>query len=591
MSFYYHLGKFRINNSISISHPKLERDIYLPLIIPGFEIKEILKDTSLANLYKLMQKAHKEGIEDKYHLASLDPGSGKSSVVQAYLREWKRLRFQPFGSSTLICLSTFDELDSYIERCGLDYNDFAVFCGNPVYNSKGLGAAKANEAKILFTTQQMVTSRTRNKSFSAATEFQFNGKPRSLRIWDESLLPATPICIRFDDIDMLASPLRPSCPNLIEALEALFPKNERIKGGTVAVPWDLHSLGKAVQRDKLTQHHATIIDQLQLLAGSTILIDNVGGHGLAMIGRSSRLPEDMAPAIVLDASIRVRSHYRIWEEHGGKLTRLPAKIHDYSNMAIRWWQKACGKEEIQNAASRDKILEQAAKCINTKSDKPWLVIHFKDKHLSPGNGFVEQLSKRLVNPATVKFVHWGKHHGTNEFQSIVNVMVVGILSTPSGYYKGISMAASGLPVDHSEHCRWNEIGAGERQHALLQAICRSNVRNVVDGVAGKANVYLIASSHIVSEALLEDTFPGCTVNDWRPIEKELKGHAKATYDAVYQRLIVEGKPYIAKQEISNLLAITPKTFSGVTGHAGLIAALGNHGIAIEHKVFRGPSQA
>jgi hypothetical protein len=58
-------------------------------------------------------------VEPVFHLASCDPGTGKTEALCSFLNAWKSVSFQPSGGA-LIVLATRKEIESCISRSGLD---------------------------------------------------------------------------------------------------------------------------------------------------------------------------------------------------------------------------------------------------------------------------------------------------------------------------------------------------------------------------------------------------------------------------------------------------------------------------------------
>ena len=128
-------------------------------------------------------------MEPVFHLASCDPGTGKTEALCSFLNAWKSLNFQPSGGA-LIVLATLYEIKSCIVRSDLDPIDYAVLTSDQELNDSGLLAPEA--APVLFTTQEMLRRRCHGRSFADVEELHFKGFPRALRVWDEAFLPATP---------------------------------------------------------------------------------------------------------------------------------------------------------------------------------------------------------------------------------------------------------------------------------------------------------------------------------------------------------------------------------------------------------------
>ena len=83
-----------------------------------------------------------------------------------------------------------------------------------------LGGADADDAQILITTQNRLGRLTQNRSFASATAFHYQGEPRAVRVWDESLLPALAITASGDGVMGLASNVRWTSKSLDRQLYA-----------------------------------------------------------------------------------------------------------------------------------------------------------------------------------------------------------------------------------------------------------------------------------------------------------------------------------------------------------------------------------
>ena len=74
----------------------------------------------------------------------------------------------------------------------------------------------------MFTTQQMIERRTRERTFTQAVDFHFQGEPRALRIWDESLVSAVLLVLSVDQLGRLPVALRSQSPEFAAQVQALI---------------------------------------------------------------------------------------------------------------------------------------------------------------------------------------------------------------------------------------------------------------------------------------------------------------------------------------------------------------------------------
>ena len=210
---------------------------------------------------------------------------------------------------------------------------------------------------------------------------------------------------------------------------------------------------------------------------------------------------------------------------------------------------------MREASVRNDVLQALADAINEAAEASWLVVHYKwDEQ------FCADLQEWVVvRPERVHCIHWGNHHGTNEFRDIPNVALVGQPTYRRSDYLAHGLAV-GLPVDAVAEAE-RDIRRGERAHHYLQAACRGALRNVVGGVAGKCRLLVIATPSADLETLLRNVFPGCHVREWwmKPV---LKGKVKVAAENLVERFSDPEVMRVRKSEIREAAGIErPSTFA------------------------------
>jgi hypothetical protein len=526
------------------------------------------KGSPLQGQHKDALKAFMETLEDglrskleaKYYLLSLDPGMGKTRACVEFIRAWREQGYQP-NSSILIGVSTLDELKSFITASGLPSDEFGVLTGNPEMNAMGLSSNLHDQARVLFTTQQMIRSRTKGRSFDDASKFHYNGQPRALRLWDESLLPRDGVIIRRDDLLGLMSPLRPDFPDYVERLEALCRTIETSTEGASVVIDELLYLNHAQQRfakPLLSSGEQDVIAQLQLVSGSSLRTVQDERYGSVLIGVTPTLPEDFAPVIILDASGRVRETYEEWSRHEGNLERLVSARNCYHKLNVHVWKRSSGTDALNDPDTRTEIALAMGTLFERDPEGQWLIVTYKGAK----DGLelaVERNKPANVNPK-LTYIHWGIHHSTNAHRDIDNVIVVGQFTYRSLDYLGLVLASSGLPDPSNAMPDTRAMKVGEYQHNLLQAVCRASVRKASEGVTDRCNLFLITSQPRIEE-VLETTFPGCSVTEWRG-GGQLNGHMFEATRFIRSCLIVGNQESISKASIKDHLGISSQSLSG-----------------------------
>lgn len=291
-------------------------------------------------------------VEPIFHLASCDPGTGKTEALCSFLKAWRSLSFQP-SAGALIVLATRKEIESCISRSGLDPIDYAVLTSDEELNDSGLLAPEA--APVLFTTQEMLRRRCHGRSFADVEELHYKGFPRSLRVWDEAFLPASPKHFRKDTLVQPLEELRPHASREVMAVLDSLADSLRAE-----------SIGELVQVPESVRHAFTALPgrrkdkgdkwaDLRLLAGQEAVVSHCNQKGLHLAGAALPIPADFAPALILDASGRVRETYKTLEA-SGKLKRLADAPMDYRNLRVRHWDRAASRSALDSDKTRHEVL-------------------------------------------------------------------------------------------------------------------------------------------------------------------------------------------------------------------------------------------
>lgn len=481
-------------------------------------------------------------LDSSFYLSSLDPGVGKTQIICTFIQTWKQKGFKPSGS-VLIAVSSKEQINDLAKRMALDKADYACLTSDDSLNLLGLGKDNSRKAKVLFTTQQMVLSRCGDKdSFEKVSAFFYENGPRSLRIWDESYLPSEPVSISITDMMGLSGMLTYLANDLANELAELGSAltNDKV-GQAFCIPKGLADLARKAKAalvasgTPLHKRQAYALESLIRAGGQELRLKDYGGSSsLTLIGHGRSIPADFAPAVILDASIRVRGTYALWEAAGAKVTRLDTVVNDYKNLRLRYWRTACGKGVLRNPDANRSIFRNIAKAIETKPTEEWLIIagmddpyaiHKDEEEREKASilGLIRQsLPEEIATTVKLSFVHWGRHMATNAYSHIKNVIVIGAWDYGNKGRDALAAASIGnlattIPEDASEG-----LLATEYKHNLLQGLMRSNARNAKDGICGECDAYVIVSTN-TPITVFNETFPDCDLSVWieesRPLGK------------------------------------------------------------------------
>jgi hypothetical protein len=556
---------------------------------------------ALAELASVLEAMAEGRCPPKLFLSSLDPGVGKTQTVTHFLKALIP-SIEHLDTGVLICVSRLDEIDRFVAEMELARIEYAVLTSDQERNKLGIGSTLSNKARVLFTTQQMIERRGAGRDFADMRDFQFFGRPRQVRIWDESILPGQTITLNCLDMAALLRPLAVTHKGLAEAILATFVELLRVENGAVYQVPDFATLASEKRGEtcnKIPTSFPSLLDlnealgflassspqdqqaitTLWLLSGKTVSVRHDGAYGNTVLDYRETLPEGLAPLVVLDASGRVRTTYRQWRENRGGLELLTPASKRYDNLTVHCWQTGGGKSAFRRRGQA--LLDGIAETINSKPGEEWLVVHHKD---GIGVDFVPELQKRITGDgARVKFLHWGNHHATNDYADVPNVILAGTLFYRPSYYEALArLAADKRPAQGCiTHKVEDEVTVGEHRHLILQALSRGAVRRCQGDMCAPCNAYIIAATRSGIPEALPAIFPGCRVVRWQPVQKALSGKVKDAAEYVIDWFEKNPDGLLRFNIVQRAIRIAAAgTFKNdVRRHSDFIEALDNHGIA------------
>ncbi|RXH35557.1 hypothetical protein [Bradyrhizobium zhanjiangense] len=512
------------------------------------------------------------------YVSSLDPGVGKTQLLIHFLRELLRSEDHQ-NVAAMVCVNRKDQIKLIAEEAALD--QFAVLTADDEMN--GIATAPVDDARVLFTTQQMVEARCEQTgSFAAVTAFHYRGRPRAVRIWDESMLPGKPVTVSLDELRSLPLRIRKAQPEFTDALDDLIKQVELASDGTRVTTSDLqsrfefplHIAVRAVSENSSTTGltgrpsvNVEIVRKLWYLLGRTVTVRK--GWGTAILDYRETLPDDLKPVLVLDASARVRTTYALWDKHRGHLVRLPSAQKSYSGLTINVWNRSGGKHAF--ATDGLTIAEGVARTIQTRPTEEWLVVHHKATDEMDFEKLVR--AKLSLHTGEVHFLTWGRHDATNKFAHVSNVILAGTLFLPEFAYEALGRLAAARPSSSGPFEESSSVRLGELHHGVIQALCRAAVRGFTYGNCPRTQAYIIANRWTGLPQSLLNVFPGAHVADWQPVPKALKGQPEQAFDFITARVDEDPAGLVKFREVSDHLGIDPKNFKKIRRRADFVEAL------------------
>ena len=273
----------------------------------------------------------KTGLKSKVYVSSLDPGVGKTQSVVHFARA---LVASPAHRDVgmLILVGRVQEAEALANALGSDLKpSLAVWTAETAINEKWSGTTP-EQAQVLITTQQRVERAVQGKPFGAISSLHFQGRARTVRVWDEAWLPGVPVARRRDDLLGLVAPLRVPFPGLANAVEDFAEHLRKLtQGATVQVPDFEAKAGISAYAlidtpgVRFTDDQQSTIRDLFAAGGTTVRAWKDDLHGISLVTYTDLWPADFTPILVLDASGRVRGTYPAMAKYRDNLKILPTR--------------------------------------------------------------------------------------------------------------------------------------------------------------------------------------------------------------------------------------------------------------------------
>lgn len=499
------------------------------------------------------------------HLAALDPGIGKSQTAIHFARALVSSAAHR-GAGMVICLGRLSQVRDMAKALSLPQGSLAVLTSDPACNA--LSTATVNEAQMLLTTQQLIERRTHGSRFADTAAFYYRDAPRAIRVWDEAIEFGAPITLLWSDIAGLSRTAMSISPKFATALFDFAGTVRGLgMGAEIAVPdfevdhgitWRDVEAGLAGGDGSSREMQAT--RDLRALNGNVARAYLENERGAVALSYEQRIPDDIRPILVLDASIRVRQTYLDMETHRRGFVRLPDAVKDYADLRLHIWQTSGAKSAFAKRGAE--IVQGVTNTILTKPDQTWLVVthkagaRVKDVQASVLAGIPVNVRPRVA------FLTFGNHMATNDHADAENVILAGQFFAPLSLYAAMTHAAQGRPVTDGlvSSAEVEATKRGELADVTLQAVCRGRCRKSAGSKAMAMDAYIIATAKSGIPAAVSSIFPGCQVVKWEPFRKELKGNVKLSVQYVAQALAA-GREAVPYAEIREALNIAQGNFS------------------------------
>ena len=516
--------------------------------------------------------------EPLFYLSPLDTGVGKTTLSAAAIRVI--MRDPELKDVSIVYFINRRELtDDYVTLIGLARDDrrlcvyFAQSGENLRWNSLGVGPDKRpegtrkktktvrrtdgtkehvpnplylpppqNEAQLLITSQELLKSRSRwGPNFETNDLWQFKGRGRTLRIWDEASPPAEGITLTIGQIATYAGALPASEADELFAWVQKLNKTDNDKA--VLVPgWStplMRRLRRKLKPTETEEEQITFVrSTLAALEGKLVRVLRDEYYGVSIITYSAVLPYNLPPMLIFDAQGDRKEVYKEWQRRRGDLVIGTAGTKE-ALVYVKHWNRAAGRAEHRKPSDKAELVEAAVisfqEALAMGATKV-LLITFKPS--KPSYAIEPDVRVRLrqlgVDDSALIATTWGGGTtATNEYKDICHQIHVGQLQWPLKDYIALQRASAGVadrePFDMDKA---HDIRRSEVSSAFNQAVGRGTSRKMMDGKSVEPMyVWAVYSSRgrmgipaDMPKALNDHT----QVEDWAPLGVKLRGGRKKT---------------------------------------------------------------
>jgi hypothetical protein len=474
---------------------------------------------------------------------ALDPGLGKSQAVVALAVAIHRLGMDDL--SIAVACSQITELESLI--------DCLVANGVPldrigIIHSKGSACKYPSTRKDDDTKQFQFCSHVRVRDSMGYLPFmKFNGTPRPLLVWDESLFTSDVRSVDVGDLSMALTWVmekwhgRDKYPSILRWSSALVSaiKSALETEQAVVLP-ELSPEERTYAVRHLPEHSAVgPLKWLFSVLDERLEVLKEARSGKAIVTYRPTLPAGLDRVVILDASYPIR--YLVNIDQTIQPVPMPEGIKDYSALTVNHVHAPAGRESLERdfTGNRHYIAELVHLLQHRiPRDESVLVWTFKDR----GEGrvefsFTDRIKAALeeagfkddLTSGRICIQTWGKEVATSAFKHCTHVVMLGVMHKPplavacdlvgqramrvceDGKAPAPFKPTAAYTVVHSEEV--TAASRGEVLHSIYQALNRAACRTVVDGKAGQTTLWLPYPDFAIRDQL-GAVLPGATWQRW-----------------------------------------------------------------------------
>ena len=448
-------------------------------------------------------------------------GTGKSESLVAFVKaQYEEHAAGRQAHTLLVCMEQVRQL-SDLYRAITSTGVPASFVG--VYHLKSEAevstdnlvapctVAEASTFRVLLATHSKMLKGDR----SIADVNTFEGHPRDLVVWDESLIKSRGYSSDLLEIEEANALFGISCRGHKDAEDAhafitarlavLREAFEAARGDTV-VPVEVSpedELRYSAGLTEVLRRKATRIEAHKVLS---MFLDHVQrpvrvlrytdeGRRLGLIHFETLISPALRRLIVLDASHNIRL---LTGEHDKELTvtKVNCAVKSFEDVTVKTLKHAAGRDALDKSLSRrdSAIMREIIAEVRTwPADRKGLIVTFRLRGSEERRGkaaHAELIRRALIEAGIpvdgrITFITWGQHTGVNDHGDADRVLLVGVLRRAE---LELSSAVAGQRGDlASVHAadleELKRVQLSEMFHNVMQAAGRGRCRHTVDGKA------------------------------------------------------------------------------------------------------------
>ena len=382
----------------------------------------------------------------------------------------------------------------------------------------------------------------------------YKGKPRSLLIYDESLIKSDARVIKIENLQSGVGHFRPKKGNDVrDAAIDYIEKALHMVDAELKAQEDLKRPPRSVKLPELTdkeiQRYKSAFDpsyeNTKYLRALLSMSENPlrvmrTGQGEGFISYEVRVSPELENIIILDASHNVRDLLR-YDKTISQLPKSRQVSIDYGNLHLHQLKHCSGRHSMEAAFPKDikkRLLSLEIQDVVKKIPPDEGILFFTFKQRNRGVNFEQTIKEDLksfgidtdakvrvkerqgdadvmIERNRFNFLTWGNETSLSSFSFCRNVICVGILHRSHLEISGlIAGQADNLLLEINQE-EIQEAVKGEVNHCLYQALARGSIRKIQGNKTMPMNAWIIDKLNDVHERL-SVVLPGAQWLEWQP---------------------------------------------------------------------------